>query len=65
MGKVTLYLIVVPFVIWVLEGLRIETLFRKGREVKIKIFYVLISLGLSYLVVNCLYDFSFYFNNLM
>lgn len=63
MGKIALYLIVVPFVIWTLEALRIDFLFKKGRVIKIKLFYVFLSLAFSYLIVNCLYDFAYYFNN--
>ena len=64
MGKVTLYLVTIPFVIWSLESLRLDVLFKKGRDVKIKVFYVLLSLAFSYLVVNCLYDFSYYFGSI-
>lgn len=63
MVKVTLYLIVVPFVIWALEAIRLDLLFKRGRTLQIKLFYVISSLAISYLVVNCLYDFSFYFTN--
>lgn len=63
MGKVALYLIVVPFVIWSLEALRLDILFKKGRTLQIKLMYVLLALAFSYLVVNCLYDFSYYFSN--
>ncbi len=63
MGKVALYLIIVPFVIWTLEALRLDILFKKGRTIQIKLFYVLVALAFSYLVVNSLYDFSYYFTN--
>ena len=63
MGKVALYLIVVPFVIWALEAIRLDNIFKKNRQIQIKLVYILFSLALSYLVVNCLYDFAYFFNN--
>lgn len=63
MGKIALYLIVVPFVVWVLEAIRLDILFKKGRTAQIKLFYILTTLAFSYLIVNCLYDFSYYFIN--
>ena len=63
MGKVALYLIVVPFVIWALESIRLDNIFKKNRQIQIKLVYILLSLALSYLVVNCLYDFAYFFNN--
>ena len=64
MVKVLLYIMTVPFSVWCLESLRLETLFKKNRFLQIKVFYLLLSLALSYLVVNCLYDFSYYFQSL-
>ena len=55
--KFYLYIIIVPLVIWVMLSLNLERYFKKGHVNQIKIFYVIISLGLSYLVVNFLYDF--------
>lgn len=64
MVKVLLYIMTVPFSVWCLESLRLDTLFKKNRFLQIKVFYLLLSLALSYLVVNCLYDFSYYFQSL-
>jgi len=55
--KFYLYLIIVPLTIWTLMSLNLEKYFKKGHINQIKMFYVLLSLGLSYLVVNFLYDF--------
>lgn len=65
MAKIILYVIVVPFVIWSLESLRLDILFKKNRQMQIKLLYVLMALAFSYLVVNCLYDFSYYFRTLV
>lgn len=55
--KFYLYILVVPFVIWTMISLNLEGLFKKNHVNQIKLFYVFISLSISYLVVNFLYDF--------
>ena len=65
MAKVILYVIVIPFVNWTLEALRLDMLFKKYRVIQIKILYVFLGFAISYLVVNCLYDFSYYFRTLV
>lgn len=61
MAKVVLYILIIPMVIWALDCLRLDMLFKKNRVMQIKLFYIFLSLAVSYLVVNCLYDFSYYF----
>ncbi len=55
--KVILYIIVVPLVIWTLEGINTNNLFKKNKFNQARILYILVSLALSYLVVNFIYDF--------
>lgn len=64
MLKVILYCAVIPVVIWTLESLRLDIIFKKNRQPQIKMVYILLSFAVSYLVVNCLYDFSIYFRSL-
>ncbi len=64
MLKVILYSAVIPLVIWTLESLRLDILFKKNRQPQIKMLYILLGFSISYLVVNCLYDFSIYFRTL-
>lgn len=52
-----LYILIVPLTIWVMMSLNLEKYFRKGSTNQIKIFYILISFCISYLVVNFLYEF--------
>ena len=52
-----LYILIVPLTIWVISAMKLEHLFKKHQTMQIVIFYVFISLGLSYLVVNFIYDF--------
>lgn len=65
MAKVLLYIAVIPFVIWSLEALRLDMLFKKNRQVQIKLLYIFLGFAISYLVVNCLYDFSYYFRTIV
>ena len=55
--KLILYLIIVPLTIWCIMQLNIEKIFKNGKVQQIKIFYLLITFAISYLVVNFLYDF--------
>lgn len=58
MLKLILYVLVIPLVIWAIDSLNINLLFKKNREVQAKVFYIMLVFGLSYLVVNFLNDFS-------
>ena len=55
--KFYLYFLVVPITMWTLISLDIEKYFKKGHVNQIKSFYILLTLALSYLIVNFLYDF--------
>lgn len=55
--RTILYIIVVPLVIWSMDSLRINEIFKKNKVVQARLFTLLIVLGLSYLVVNFLCDF--------
>lgn len=55
--KFYLYIIIIPLVIWTILSLNLEQYFKKGHINQIKSFYVIISLSLSYMLVNFLYDF--------
>lgn len=57
MEKAILYIMVVPFTIWVLDSTQLNNVFKKNKVVQARILYVMISLALSYLVVNFMYDF--------
>ena len=55
--KFYLYFLIVPLTIWSLMSLNIEKHFKKGHINQIKVFYILLTFSLSYLIVNFLYDF--------
>ncbi len=55
--KFYIYILITPLIIWMMMSLNIEKYFKKGHVNQIKVFYLIISFSLSYLVVNFLYDF--------
>ncbi len=57
MIKGILYLVMVPISIWALDSININGIFKKNRYYQSRILYLLLSIGLSYLVVNFFYDF--------
>lgn len=52
-----LYLVTVPIVIWALESVNINSIFKKNRYWQARVFYLLITVSISYLTVNFFYDF--------
>ena len=57
MSKLLLYIFVMPFIIWAMDGININHIFKKNRYYQARIIYMAIIFGLSYLVVNFLNDF--------
>ena len=57
MIKAILYILILPFTIWAMEGLDLNKLFKQSRVYQARIIYLMLSMGISYLVVNFLYDF--------
>lgn len=55
--KLYLYILIVPLTIWTMLSLNLEKYFKKNSVTQIRIFYILISFCISYLVVNFIYDF--------
>ncbi len=56
-AKVILYIIVSVLVIWALEAININSIFKKNRVMQAKVIYLLISLAIIYPVTNFLWDF--------
>ena len=58
--KTILYLVITPLVIWALDSINITNVFKKNRYYQARALYLILSLSLSYLTVNFLYDFFMY-----
>ena len=57
MSKLVLYVLVMPFIIWAMDSININQIFKKNRYYQARIIYMALIFGLSYLVVNFLNDF--------
>lgn len=57
MIKTIFYLIIVAIVIWALDGVRLNEIFKQNRTIQARVIYLLISLSISYLVTNFFFDF--------
>lgn len=61
--KIILYIIVLPLTLIALDSINIENLFKKNKIFQAKLLALIISIALSYLVVDFLYD--VYLNSIM
>ncbi len=55
-GKFFLYILVTMLVIWSLDSVNINQIFKKNRIVQARVFYFLLALSMIYLVTSFLYD---------
>lgn len=60
MVKFILYLLVIPLVIYAMDSININGIFKKNKEYQARIFYILLIFVMSYLVCNFLYDFLYF-----
>lgn len=52
-----IYLLVLAIVIWSLESININTIFKKNRLYQAKVFYIIIVFSLTYLSANFIIEF--------
>ena len=57
MRKFLLYIIILPLVIWGVDGININSIFKKNRIYQARVIYIIIIFALTYLTVNFMYDF--------
>lgn len=59
MSKLLIYIFVVPFIVWGMDSVNINVIFKlsKSTNYQARIVYMAIIFSLSYLVCNFLYDF--------
>jgi uncharacterized integral membrane protein (TIGR02327 family) len=56
MGKFFLYVVVTILVIWSMDSLNINGIFKKGKIFQARLFYFFIGISIIYLVTNFLMD---------
>lgn len=57
MSKIILYLFVIPLVIYAMDSVNFNSVFKKYKNFQAKIFYILVMFSISYLVCSFLSDF--------
>ena len=55
--KAIIYILITPFVIYCMDSLNLNHVFKKNKVTQARILYLLVGIALSYLVVNFIYDF--------
>lgn len=55
-AKFILYIVVIPFVIWSIDSININQIFKKNKIIQAQMFVFLLTLSLSYLLTNFIYD---------
>lgn len=58
--KTILYIIFIPIVLWALDAVNINAIFKKNRYYQARLFYLILSLIIAYLLVNFIIDFTNY-----
>ena len=58
--KTILYIIFVPIVLWALDSININAIFKKNKYYQARLFYLILTLIISYLLVNFIIDFTNY-----
>lgn len=54
--KFLLYLFITPFVIYSLDSVNINQIFKKNKVFQARLFYFFLALSIIYLVTNFIYD---------
>ena len=57
MYNLLLYSIVLVIVIWTMDGVNINAIFKKNRIYQARVFYIMIIFSITYLVTNFIIDF--------
>lgn len=57
MLRFLLYIIILPLVIWTVDGININSIFKRNRIYQARVIYIIIIFALTYLTVNFMYDF--------
>ena len=55
-GKFFLYILVTIIVIWAMDPVNINQIFKKNKIIQARVFYFLMGISIIYLVTNFLYD---------
>lgn len=59
MTKLIIYILVAVITFWAMDGININSIFKKGQVAKARVIYFLFLLSIIYLVTNFIYDFIY------
>ena len=59
MLKFLVYIFSAIIVIWSMDGVNINFIFKKGKILQSKVFYIILVLVFTYLLANFIYDFVY------
>lgn len=59
MLKFLVYIFSAIIVIWSMDGVNINFIFKKGKILQAKVFYIILALVFTYLLANFIYDFVY------
>ena len=64
MLKLILYVIIIPVVVWSMDSINLNFIFKKGQSnyYQARVFYMLLVIVISFIVVNFINDFMGVFN---
>ena len=54
--KAILYVLIIPFSLLALDSINMNNIFKKNRYYQSRLLFIFLTMALSYLVVNFLYD---------
>ncbi len=57
MYNLLLYILILIMVIWAMDGININHIFKKNRIYQARVFYIMIIFSITYLVTNFIIDF--------
>lgn len=58
MPKFTLYILIMILVIWAVDSINLNNIFKKNRPYQARIIYIIIIFSLTYLTTNFILDFT-------
>ena len=59
MVKFALYILSAIIVIWSMDGININSIFKKNKVIQARVFYLILVFVFIYLLTNFLYDFMY------
>ena len=58
-SKIFIYMLVSILVIWAMDSVNINCIFKKNKVYQARVFYFLLAISLIYLITNFIYDLFF------